>query len=337
MKVPGPEATLGVLATTLDWGFLCRTREGWSQARLAEAALDSLPPLGDYANLPVYALSYEAYIAVGEAATSLPKTDLSVALGPLMEPGGIIVFPFDTSPAFAWLGNAADRESPVLILPTGRHSSWTFGVPESLEQRLRDNPGESILPELTLLAAAGRLQGLLGPADLIRENWHDGSHWGCTEEHKKHFSYEFASSDETTHITYEIAPPPGASHWLAEDADAYRSFLAAFALFVRQGGLLDAEPVALPRPARRRLARAGFNNNLVISVLPKRRPRRSDQTHPTETEWSHRWVVRGHWRNHWWPKEQEHRPRWIDPHIKGPENKPLIEKRHGFVVVGPQR
>jgi hypothetical protein len=45
----------------------------------------------------------------------------------------------------------------------------------------------------------------------------------------------------------------------------------------------------------------------------------------TLVEWSHRWIVRSHWR---WqrcgPGLQEKRRVWIAPHIKGPEDKPLI-------------
>jgi hypothetical protein len=36
-----------------------------------------------------------------------------------------------------------------------------------------------------------------------------------------------------------------------------------------------------------------------------------------------RWLVNGHWRNQWYPSREEHRPVWIDPHIKGPKEAPL--------------
>ena len=61
----------------------------------------------------------------------------------------------------------------------------------------------------------------------------------------------------------------------------------------------------------------------VISVIMLRR--RSGQGHrDTEVEWSHRWLVRGHWRNQWYSSEQTHRLIYINPHIKGPEDKPLV-------------
>jgi hypothetical protein len=39
----------------------------------------------------------------------------------------------------------------------------------------------------------------------------------------------------------------------------------------------------------------------------------------------HRWVVRGHWRNHWYPSRQAHRPIYVHPHIKGPDGAPLLD------------
>ena len=38
-----------------------------------------------------------------------------------------------------------------------------------------------------------------------------------------------------------------------------------------------------------------------------------------------RWIVRGHWRNHWYPSRQAHRPIWIDAHIKGPDGAPILD------------
>lgn len=39
----------------------------------------------------------------------------------------------------------------------------------------------------------------------------------------------------------------------------------------------------------------------------------------------HRWIVRGHWRNAWYPSQQRHRPVWISPHMKGPDGAPLLD------------
>lgn len=38
-----------------------------------------------------------------------------------------------------------------------------------------------------------------------------------------------------------------------------------------------------------------------------------------------RWLVKGHWRQQWFPKQKAHRPVWIAPHVKGPEGAPMID------------
>jgi len=45
---------------------------------------------------------------------------------------------------------------------------------------------------------------------------------------------------------------------------------------------------------------------------------------PGKVEWQRRWMVRGHWRlQPYGPKHSLRRMRWIDPYVKGPEDKPF--------------
>jgi hypothetical protein len=82
-----------------------------------------------------------------------------------------------------------------------------------------------------------------------------------------------------------------------------------------------------PRAVRRRLPAAAATD--MIHVVTLRRQVRlpappsepEGEQHPVD--WSCRWIVRGHWRNQWFPKTEEHRPMWILPYGKGPEEKPL--------------
>ncbi|MER7069296.1 hypothetical protein ABT357_27125 [Streptomyces albidoflavus] len=39
----------------------------------------------------------------------------------------------------------------------------------------------------------------------------------------------------------------------------------------------------------------------------------------------HRWLVRGHWRNHYYPSRKANRPIWIDQHMKGPDGAPVLD------------
>ncbi|HEX2516215.1 MAG TPA: hypothetical protein VH257_16015 [Chloroflexota bacterium] len=104
---------------------------------------------------------------------------------------------------------------------------------------------------------------------------------------------------------------------------------AAFAFLHQQ--LLVAPAVRVEdRGARRRLEREGCPpERQVVRVVRLRRPVRSASpgAEPSDVAWSCRWIVRGHWRRQWWPSLGRHQPRWIAPHVKGPEDKPLSPPR----------
>lgn len=102
------------------------------------------------------------------------------------------------------------------------------------------------------------------------------------------------------------------------------------ARIVRATWLLMQQPLSVAseatpdRSACKRLRRAG-HEPAAVRVIELRRPQRAaGSTGDSDREYHHQWIVRGHWRNHWHPKRQLHRPVWIAPHIKGPEGAPLI-------------
>ncbi|MFG3051924.1 hypothetical protein ACGFZP_13365 [Kitasatospora sp. NPDC048239] len=43
------------------------------------------------------------------------------------------------------------------------------------------------------------------------------------------------------------------------------------------------------------------------------------------TRHQHRWIVRGHWRNQYYPSRKSNRPIWIDDHLKGPDGAPILD------------
>jgi hypothetical protein len=105
-----------------------------------------------------------------------------------------------------------------------------------------------------------------------------------------------------------------------------RLVFAAFQLAVQQN-LAESQPQATPRPERRRTQRAGLPPRDVRIIRLRRAvtaAREAEQQGGSGRDWQHRWVVRGHWRNHWYPKMQDHRPKWIAPYLKGPDGAPLI-------------
>lgn len=87
----------------------------------------------------------------------------------------------------------------------------------------------------------------------------------------------------------------------------------------------------LPRQARRQRERELRVSN--VKVLHLRRPKHPlpDDHEPQDANYSHRFIVDGHWR------KQPYGPRanptykqiWISPYVKGPDDKPLITKRRG--------
>lgn len=82
------------------------------------------------------------------------------------------------------------------------------------------------------------------------------------------------------------------------------------------------------RPSLRRAARNGIHvANQEVQVMDLRRPTPSEVAgEHRHIEWSQRWIVDGHWRNQYLPSNGEHRPTWIAPYVKGPDDKPLVTK-----------
>lgn len=93
------------------------------------------------------------------------------------------------------------------------------------------------------------------------------------------------------------------------------------------------------RAQRRRLEREKLPTEVVVVQFRKRRyvSADTDETHEeSAVEWSHRWIVGGHWR--WQPYKDPvskgviKKRIWISPYVKGPEDKPLVAKSKVFVL-----
>jgi hypothetical protein len=61
-----------------------------------------------------------------------------------------------------------------------------------------------------------------------------------------------------------------------------------------------------------------------VITLRQLRPPVPEEQLVTIVDWKRRWIVSGHWRNQYLPASGTHRLQWIHPHVKGPENKPLV-------------
>jgi hypothetical protein len=141
----------------------------------------------------------------------------------------------------------------------------------------------------------------------------------------------------------DLAPPrePGASwnpsvlpslHWGLRygevlTANMDRWMLTFFRLSCQRIALARSEPVG--RHVRRRAERAKVTiPEDGVQVVTLRRERRStaEEGDVSEVDWTHQWIVDGHWRDQWYPSLEAHRPIWIAPYVKGPEDKPLVVK-----------
>ncbi|MFE5332534.1 hypothetical protein ACFRCG_39770 [Embleya sp. NPDC056575] len=95
------------------------------------------------------------------------------------------------------------------------------------------------------------------------------------------------------------------------------------AMLLMQQPLAALSDVQPDRAAQKRLRRAGQVAK-PVRVIELRRPKRTEGQGDGVREYHHSWIVRGHWRQQWYPTREVHRPLWIAPHIKGPEDAPLI-------------
>lgn len=112
------------------------------------------------------------------------------------------------------------------------------------------------------------------------------------------------------------------------------NFTAAFFAFLRQK-LVSTQGERPPRPTRKRFFRATHAEAPLVRViqLRKREVRGKENGHGGPRDWSHRWIVSGHWRKQWYPTRQRHEPLFIDSYVKGPDDKPLKARRVNLYAV----
>jgi hypothetical protein len=125
----------------------------------------------------------------------------------------------------------------------------------------------------------------------------------------------------------EIEPDPWirANDPQIEDHEIFtRTVLAGWVLM--QQSISRVEPSAADRSERRRCARAGISPDVLVVRLRRIETATANDDEVVAVDWSHRWLVSGHWRQQYYPSESGHRPIWINPHVKGPQDRPLVLK-----------
>jgi hypothetical protein len=127
---------------------------------------------------------------------------------------------------------------------------------------------------------------------------------------------------EALHGIDALAPPEVRDNGTVPAQQQWLRFTAAAFAFLEQR-ILVTRRVRPARATRRRLAAPLPEDWLRVVTLRRRVQLGASAAGHDEVAWSCRWLVRGHWREQWFPSVGRHRPIFILPYEKGPEDKPL--------------
>jgi hypothetical protein len=147
-----------------------------------------------------------------------------------------------------------------------------------------------------------------GALDARHGRWHVGPRMG-------------ASQGETVTL---VDRPEAFTETQKESMLEDRRLLAAFWALAKQRITIERREPPI-RQVRRRLQRAGLPVKDIRVITLREASSSGHNPEPGRVEWSHRWVVGGHWRQQpWGPENRYRRATWIAPFVKGPSDKPLV-------------
>jgi hypothetical protein len=144
--------------------------------------------------------------------------------------------------------------------------------------------------------------------------------------------------DEATyreHMVDKGIANPSTYDEMAEENRRDHSFLMALWAWMQQKiARVDRER---PDRATARRWNRGMLGTAEVNVVTLREDEpaivwKNPYADPSPILWSHRWRVRGHYRNQYYPSTGEYHLIWIESFIKGPEDRPLLEKDTLYVV-----
>jgi hypothetical protein len=131
---------------------------------------------------------------------------------------------------------------------------------------------------------------------------------------------------------YEAQLEDAAANSLArETAKDFHGFVQVFFRLLQQKIAVKRSEVA-PRPSRKRAQRAGLPERKVLVVTLRRASNPLPKNGDAGFEYSHRFVVGGHWHTYWHGSGDSKYPRqhWVYDYVKGPEDKELVIKDRAF-------
>jgi hypothetical protein len=117
------------------------------------------------------------------------------------------------------------------------------------------------------------------------------------------------------------------------DSSGHRmmQFLAAASLLLANPAVAARTTTAPKTPAARKAAKKGHSTN--VTVVDLRAPRHVETGDKSETVrvYTHRWIVRGHWRNQAYGKNHaQRRITWVPSYTKGPGRQASQGNRTGL-------
>jgi hypothetical protein len=127
------------------------------------------------------------------------------------------------------------------------------------------------------------------------------------------------------------------NEWLAESMEMRPSgpMLWLYATWrLMQQTITDVRTEGVDRGLRRAAEKRKMKTQQVTVIHLRKRKAAVVDGEEQHIEWSHSWLVRGHWRQQWYgPKNGDENERfqvpiWIHPHLKGPEDAPLLVRDH---------
>lgn len=102
---------------------------------------------------------------------------------------------------------------------------------------------------------------------------------------------------------------------------------AALASFLQEE-IVGAETISLPRPMRRRMARANVAPPDIRIVQLRRSMNEAGSSRESDIEWRHKWIVSGHWRRLSQPRRSDGALlTFVRAYVKGPDHLPLLQPR----------
>jgi hypothetical protein len=113
--------------------------------------------------------------------------------------------------------------------------------------------------------------------------------------------------------------------------DNFPRFMHAYFLMMSQT-IVSTEKKIPQRGIRKSMEKAKLPSEYVVVQLRKTEYKSGEKSDDGRfIDWSHRWVVGGHWR--WQPYKETGKKRiWIAPYVKGPDDKPLVMKDKVYVL-----